>query len=56
MPVGALSVGPCGGEVLALLTLAVHAEVPVDRLVEVISANPSFHGGVPEAMRARALV
>lgn len=30
--VGATAVGPSGGEVLGLLALAVHAEVPVDRL------------------------
>lgn len=49
--VGALSAGPTGGEVLGLLALAVHAEVPVDRLGEMIYAYPTFHRGVEDALR-----
>jgi pyruvate/2-oxoglutarate dehydrogenase complex dihydrolipoamide dehydrogenase (E3) component len=49
--VGATSAGPTGGEVLGLLTLAVHAEVPVDRLREMIYAYPTFHRGVEDALR-----
>jgi pyruvate/2-oxoglutarate dehydrogenase complex dihydrolipoamide dehydrogenase (E3) component len=48
--VGAASAGPDGGEVLSMLTLAVHAEVPVQRLREMIYAFPTFHGAVPEAI------
>jgi pyruvate/2-oxoglutarate dehydrogenase complex dihydrolipoamide dehydrogenase (E3) component len=48
--VGATSVGPVGGEVLSMLTLAVHASVPVERLREMIYAYPTFHGAVPEAI------
>jgi pyruvate/2-oxoglutarate dehydrogenase complex dihydrolipoamide dehydrogenase (E3) component len=48
--VGATSAGPAGGEVLSILTLAVHAAVPVQRLREMIYAYPTFHGAVPEAI------
>jgi hypothetical protein len=47
---GATSAGPAGGEVLSMLTLAVHAAVPVQRLREMIYAFPTFHGAVPEAI------
>ncbi|MGE3448627.1 MAG: NAD(P)/FAD-dependent oxidoreductase [Microbacteriaceae bacterium] len=49
--VGATAVGPTGGEVLGLLTLAVHAEVPVARLREMIYAYPTFHRAVEDAVR-----
>jgi pyruvate/2-oxoglutarate dehydrogenase complex dihydrolipoamide dehydrogenase (E3) component len=48
--VGATSAGPVGGEVLGLLTLAVHAEVPTERLRHMIYAYPTFHRGVLEAL------
>jgi pyruvate/2-oxoglutarate dehydrogenase complex dihydrolipoamide dehydrogenase (E3) component len=48
--VGATSVGPVGGEVLSMLTLAVHARVPVQRLREMIYAYPTFHRGVEDAL------
>jgi pyruvate/2-oxoglutarate dehydrogenase complex dihydrolipoamide dehydrogenase (E3) component len=50
--VGATSAGPWGGEVLGLLTLAVHAEVPTQRLREMIYAYPTFHRGIEDALRA----
>ena len=49
--VGATAAGPSGGEVLGLLTLAVHAEVPVERLRQMIYAYPTFHRGVEDALR-----
>lgn len=49
--VGATSVGPAGGEVLGMLTLAVHAEVPVPTLRHMIYAYPTFHRGVEDALR-----
>jgi pyruvate/2-oxoglutarate dehydrogenase complex dihydrolipoamide dehydrogenase (E3) component len=49
--VGATSVGPEGGEVLSMLTLAVHARIPVQRLSEMIYAYPTFHRAVSEAVR-----
>jgi pyruvate/2-oxoglutarate dehydrogenase complex dihydrolipoamide dehydrogenase (E3) component len=48
--VGALSVGPTGGEVLGLLTLAVHARVPTTRLRQMIYAYPTFHRAVEAAL------
>ena len=50
--VGATSAGPTGGEVLSMLTLAVHAEVPVDVLRHMIYAYPTFHRTVEDALRA----
>jgi pyruvate/2-oxoglutarate dehydrogenase complex dihydrolipoamide dehydrogenase (E3) component len=48
--VGATSAGPAGGEVLSMLTLAVHARVPVQRLTEMIYAYPTFHRAVEDAL------
>ena len=49
--VGATSAGPIGGEVLSMLTLAVHAEIPVEQLRAMIYAYPTFHRGVEDALR-----
>lgn len=49
--VGATAVGPSGGEVLGLLALAVHAEVPVDRLRDMVYAYPTFHRAIATAVR-----
>jgi pyruvate/2-oxoglutarate dehydrogenase complex dihydrolipoamide dehydrogenase (E3) component len=49
--VGATSAGPAGGEVLGVLTLAVHAAVPVQRLREMICAYPTFHRAIGDALR-----
>lgn len=49
--VGATSVGPVGGEVLGLLTLAVHARVPIAQMRSMIYAYPTFHRGVDDALR-----
>ncbi|MEM7287095.1 MAG: NAD(P)/FAD-dependent oxidoreductase [Actinomycetota bacterium] len=48
--VGATSVGPHGGEVLAMLTLAVHGELPLSTLRSMIYAYPTFHRGVEDAL------
>ncbi|NNN02057.1 MAG: NAD(P)/FAD-dependent oxidoreductase [Acidimicrobiaceae bacterium] len=48
--VGALSIGPCGGEVLAVLTLAIHAEVPVSNLKTMLYAYPTFHRAIEAAL------
>ena len=48
--VGATSAGPWGGEVLSMLTLAVHARVPVSTLRTMIYAYPTFHRGVLDAL------
>ncbi|HEV2071427.1 MAG TPA: NAD(P)/FAD-dependent oxidoreductase [Acidimicrobiales bacterium] len=49
--VGATAMGPAGGEVIGLLTLAVHAEVPVEHLRRMIYTYPTFHRGVEDALR-----
>jgi pyruvate/2-oxoglutarate dehydrogenase complex dihydrolipoamide dehydrogenase (E3) component len=48
--VGATSMGPSGGEVLAVLTLAVHARIPVVTLKEMIYAYPTFHRAIESAL------
>ncbi|MCL1588142.1 MAG: NAD(P)/FAD-dependent oxidoreductase, partial [Actinomycetia bacterium] len=50
--VGATTVGPSGGEVLGMLTLAVHAQIPVAELQTMIYPYPTFHGGIGEAVGA----
>ncbi|MDX2379764.1 MAG: NAD(P)/FAD-dependent oxidoreductase, partial [Acidimicrobiia bacterium] len=50
--VGGTSMGPTGGEVLGLLTLAVHARTPVEELTTMIYAYPTFHRGVEDALRS----
>jgi pyruvate/2-oxoglutarate dehydrogenase complex dihydrolipoamide dehydrogenase (E3) component len=47
---GATSVGPMGGEVLSMLTTAVHARVPVAVLRTMIYPYPTFHGAVRDAL------
>jgi len=48
--VGATAAGPVGGEVLGLLTLAVHAAVPTHDLRHMIYAYPTFHRGILDAL------
>jgi pyruvate/2-oxoglutarate dehydrogenase complex dihydrolipoamide dehydrogenase (E3) component len=48
--VGASSVGPSGGEVLGLLALAVHAEVPLQQVASMHFAYPTFHRAVEVAV------
>jgi pyruvate/2-oxoglutarate dehydrogenase complex dihydrolipoamide dehydrogenase (E3) component len=50
--VGATVVSPAGGEVLAVLTLAVHARVPMTTLLSMHYAFPTLHRAVLEALRA----
>jgi pyruvate/2-oxoglutarate dehydrogenase complex dihydrolipoamide dehydrogenase (E3) component len=49
--VGATSAGPAGGEVLGALSVAVHGEVPVDRLRHMPYAYPTFHRAIEAAVR-----
>jgi pyruvate/2-oxoglutarate dehydrogenase complex dihydrolipoamide dehydrogenase (E3) component len=49
--VGATSAGPVGGEVLSALAVAVHGEVPVEKLRHMIYAYPTFHRGIEDALR-----
>ncbi len=48
--VGATSFGPRGGEVLSMLTLAVHARLPVSTLRQMIYVFPTFPRGVLDAL------
>jgi pyruvate/2-oxoglutarate dehydrogenase complex dihydrolipoamide dehydrogenase (E3) component len=52
--VGATVVAPNGGEILGLLTLAVHAQVPTRTLLSMHYAFPTMHRGVREALTALA--
>lgn len=49
--VGATSAGPRGGEVLSMLSLAVHASTPIAQLRSMIYAYPTFHRGIEDALR-----
>lgn len=49
---GASVVGPRGGEVLGMLTLAVHARIPLSMVRSMIYPFPTFHGGIGEAVGA----
>jgi pyruvate/2-oxoglutarate dehydrogenase complex dihydrolipoamide dehydrogenase (E3) component len=49
--VGATSTGPAGGEVLGALVVAIHADVPVQTLRQMIYAYPTFHRGIEDALR-----
>ncbi len=48
--VGASSVGPRGGDVLAMFNLAVHARVPIRELRTMIYAYPTFYRGALDAL------
>ncbi|WP_212824652.1 dihydrolipoyl dehydrogenase family protein [Polymorphospora rubra] len=48
--VGGTSAGPSGGEVLSGLLVAVHGEVPVDRLRSMIYTYPTFHRAIEGAL------
>jgi pyruvate/2-oxoglutarate dehydrogenase complex dihydrolipoamide dehydrogenase (E3) component len=50
--VGATVGAPNGGEILGLLTVAVHAEVPVHTLATMHYAFPTMHRAVLDAVRA----
>ncbi|MDI2032247.1 NAD(P)/FAD-dependent oxidoreductase [Saccharopolyspora sp. TS4A08] len=48
--VGATVAGPSGGEILGALAVAVHAEVPIALLAEMIFAYPTFHRAIEPAL------
>jgi pyruvate/2-oxoglutarate dehydrogenase complex dihydrolipoamide dehydrogenase (E3) component len=50
--VGGTAVGPSGGEMLSMLTTAVHAQVPTETLRSMIYAYPTFHRAVESALDA----
>lgn len=49
--VGATVVGPTAGEVLSVLVLAVHAEVPLTTLRSMVYAYPSWHRAVEDVLK-----
>jgi len=49
--IGATSAGPWGGEVLSMLVLAVHADVPTRTLRRMIFAYPTFHRAIEVALK-----
>jgi pyruvate/2-oxoglutarate dehydrogenase complex dihydrolipoamide dehydrogenase (E3) component len=49
--VGATSAGPAGGEVLGALVVAVHGQVPVAHLRNMMYAYPTFHRAIEDALR-----
>ncbi|MEU8265910.1 NAD(P)/FAD-dependent oxidoreductase [Sphaerisporangium sp. NPDC049002] len=49
--VGATSAGPYAGEMLSMLTLAVHARMPIERLKTMIYAYPTFHRAIEDTLR-----
>jgi pyruvate/2-oxoglutarate dehydrogenase complex dihydrolipoamide dehydrogenase (E3) component len=55
MLIGATSVGPAGGEVLGALAVAVHAQVPVATLSQMIYAYPTFHRAIEDALTQLSL-
>lgn len=52
--VGATVVGPYGGELIGMLTLAVHAQVPVATMLTMHYVFPTLHRAVLEALQALA--
>lgn len=48
--VGATTAGPHGGEMIAMLTLAVHTKTPVSQLRSMIYAYPTFWRGIEDAL------
>lgn len=48
---GATAAGPAGGEVLAMLTLAIDQSIPTSALRSMIYAYPTFHRAVEDALR-----
>lgn len=49
--VGATVVAPSGGEILSMLTLAVHANVPIDTMRTMHYVYPTLHRAVLDAVR-----
>ena len=48
--VGASTVGPTGGDLVAILTLAIHAEVPPAVIRQMQFAFPTYHGALMTAL------
>jgi pyruvate/2-oxoglutarate dehydrogenase complex dihydrolipoamide dehydrogenase (E3) component len=49
--VGGTAVGPSGGEVVSMITTAVHAEIPIATLADMHFAYPTFHRGLQPVLQ-----
>jgi pyruvate/2-oxoglutarate dehydrogenase complex dihydrolipoamide dehydrogenase (E3) component len=49
--IGATSAGPCGGEVLSMLQVAIRAQVPIATLRNMAYAYPTFYRAVEDALK-----
>jgi pyruvate/2-oxoglutarate dehydrogenase complex dihydrolipoamide dehydrogenase (E3) component len=49
--VGATVVGPAGGEIMSVLALAVHAEVPIPTLLHMHFAYPTYHRAIETVLK-----
>ncbi|MGY2874951.1 pyruvate/2-oxoglutarate dehydrogenase complex dihydrolipoamide dehydrogenase (E3) component [Marmoricola sp. URHA0025 HA25] len=49
--VGGTAVGPSGGEVISMITAAVHAEIPIATLADMHFAYPTFHRGIQPVLQ-----
>jgi len=50
--VGATTAGPMGGEMLSAMAVAIHGEVPIERLIYMPYAYPTFHRGIQAALQS----
>ena len=50
--VGGTTAGPMGGEMVSALVVAVHGEVPIERLIYMPYAYPTFHRGIQAALQS----
>ncbi len=50
--VGATTVGPRGGDLMGMLSLAVHARLTIATLTSMMYGYPTFYGGIGEAIGA----
>src|SRR3954447_20629383 len=49
--VGGVVVSPAGGEIIAMLEVAVHAEVPIDTLLHLHFAYPTYHRALETVLK-----
>ncbi len=52
--VGATVVAPAGGEIMSMLAVAVHAEVPIATLLHLHFAYPTYHRAVESVLKQLA--
>jgi pyruvate/2-oxoglutarate dehydrogenase complex dihydrolipoamide dehydrogenase (E3) component len=52
--VGGTVVAPAGGEIMSMLAVAVHAEVPIETLLQMHFAYPTYHRAVESVLKELA--